>query len=59
MTTSEILRDCTVIFNAFFEIFIKGLINFENPLMSLIDYMLWLPLIFAGIKKLFRTGKIR
>lgn len=51
---NELLTATKELWQAFFEVFIKGLINFESPVMSLIDYLLWGGAIVKLLKRLFK-----
>lgn len=37
-----------------FRIFIVGLINFDSPILSLMDYFLWISVIFRAAKKILK-----
>ena len=48
----ELLTAIGEIWQAFFRIFIVGLINFDSPILSLMDYFLWISVIFRAAKKI-------
>lgn len=50
----ELLTAAKELRQAFFEVFIKGLINFDSPVMSLIDYFLWGGVIVRLLKRLLK-----
>lgn len=51
---TELLTSLSAVAKAFIDVFVIGLVNFDNIVLSIIDYILWLPLIFALLKKLMR-----
>ena len=50
----ELLTAIMEIWRAFFRIFIVGLINFDSPILSLMDYFLWISVIFRAAKKILK-----
>ena len=50
----ELLTAAKGLWQMIYGIFIRGLINFDSPVMSIIDYMLWSGTIINLIRKLFR-----
>ncbi len=51
---SELLKTMGIVWEWFFEIFVRGLINFDNPLMSLMDYIAWISIIATAAKKILK-----
>lgn len=54
LTMNELLTATKELWQAFFEVFIKGLINFDSPVMSIIDYVLWGGVIVKLLQRLFK-----
>lgn len=50
----ELLTAAKELWQAFFKVFIKGLINFDSPVMSIIDYYLWGGVIIRLLQRLFK-----
>ena len=51
---NELLTAAKELWQAFSEVFIKGLINFDSPVMSIIDYVLWGGVIVKLLQRLFK-----
>ena len=51
---NELLTAASAAWQVFYDGCIKGLINFDNPLLSLTDYILWAKLAISAIKRLLR-----
>ena len=51
---NELLTAAKELWQAFSEVFIKGLINFDSPVMSIIDYILWGGVIVKLLQRLFK-----
>ena len=51
---NELLTAASAAWQVFYDVCIKGLINFDNPLLSLMDYILWAKLAISAIKRLLR-----
>ena len=48
---SELLKAFEITWEWFYGIFVRGLINFDNPLMSLMDYIAWSSIIITAAKR--------
>ena len=53
----ELLTSLKAVAKAFLEIFVLGLVNFENPVLSIIDYALWGPIIITFLTKLIKNRR--
>ena len=51
---NELLTAANAAWQFFYGVCIKGLINFDNPLLSVMDYILWVELAISAIKRLLR-----
>lgn len=51
LNMSELLKAFEITWEWFYGIFVRGLINFDNPLMSLMDYIAWSSIIITAAKR--------
>ncbi len=51
---NELLTAAKAAWQFFYGVCIKGLINFDNPVMSIVDYFLWGNAIVSLLRKLIK-----